>query len=297
METVPGGIYPMLFAFFDGGGRLDEEAIRRQVRAALVHGAQGIAALGLGTEVGKLGATERLDLLGWAADELGGRLPLCVTVAEPTPEAALESIAAARHAGAAWVTLQPPPGRTLDEDEQIAFYGPVADAAGLPVAIQNAPEYLPTSLTPDGLLRLHRLHPSVSLVKAEGSALSVRRLIEATGGTLGVFNGRGGLELTDNLRAGCLGMIPGMDCFDVQVRIRAALQAGDEETAERLYAGLLPLIVFTMQNLGSFLCYGKRVAARRLGLGPVHDRQPAEAPHPSGLAWAQRLSAHLPSYF
>ncbi len=291
------GIYPMLYAFFREDGRLDEAAIRRQVQAALAHGAHGLAALGLGTEVGKLSSSERVELLGWAADELGGRLPLVVTVVEADAAAAGAAIRRAEAAGASWVILQPPPGAVLDEAGQIAFYGTVADASPLPVAIQNAPEYLPTSLELDGILCLAAAHTNVQLVKAEGSALYARKLIDAAGARLRVFNGRGGLELTDNLRAGCAGMIPGMDSFDVQVRIYELMRAGEADEAERLYRNLLPLIVFIMQSLPSFLCYGKRVAARRLGLDPVVDRQPALAPDPFGLAVVDRLAAALPPYF
>ena len=32
--------------------------------------------------------------------------------------------------------------------------------------------------------------------------------VEDTDGAFRVFNGRGGMEITDNLRAGCVGMIP-----------------------------------------------------------------------------------------
>ena len=39
-----------------------------------------------------------------------------------------------------------------------------------------------------------------------------------------------------------------------------------------------------MQSLENFLCYGKRLTARRLGLGEVHDRPPALPPTPFGLA-------------
>jgi 4-hydroxy-tetrahydrodipicolinate synthase len=91
-------------------------------------------------------------------------------------------------------------------------------------------------------------------------------------------------------------MIPAPECFDVQVRIYEAMRRGDVEEAERLYRGILPLIVFAMQSVDQFLCYGKRVTARRLGLGPVHDRQPAQAPTPLGLELMERHAAALPPF-
>ena len=44
-----GGTYPMLYAFFDEGGRLRREAFTRQIGASINSGAAGIAVLGLGT--------------------------------------------------------------------------------------------------------------------------------------------------------------------------------------------------------------------------------------------------------
>src|SRR5690606_35213182 len=108
---------------------------------------------------------------------------------------------------------------------------------------------------------------------------------------------RCGLELTDNLRAGCAGMIPAMESVDIQSAIFDLMRQGGEASereAERLYAQILPMTVFVIQSLDSFLCYGKRIAARRLGLGPVHDRAPSLAPTPTGLAWTERFASALP---
>ena len=293
------GIYPMLYAFFGRDGALDRAAMRRQVEACVRGGAHGVAVLGLGTEVGKLSPAERRTVMAWAAEDLGGRLPLAVTVAEPTVERQMEFVRAAAGAGASWVILQPPPDRgAMPEAELIRFFGAVADVAPVPVAIQNAPQYIGVGLSDEGLVALARQHRNLKLLKAEGSALQVAAVIEATGGRLAVFNGRGGLELPDCLRAGCAGMIPSTDSFDVQARVFELMRSGrpeDEAEAERLYREILPLIVFVMQSIDQFLCYGKRLAARRLGLGEeVHDRQPAQRPTPLGLACLERYGRALP---
>ena len=57
------GIYPILYAFFRADGGLDREAMRRQVEACVRGGAQGIAALGLATEVQKLSPEERHEVM------------------------------------------------------------------------------------------------------------------------------------------------------------------------------------------------------------------------------------------
>ena len=287
------GVYPILYAFFDRAGRLDREAMRRQVEACVAGGAHGVAALGLATEVGKLSAAERREVMGWVLEDVGGRLPVAITVFGETPEVQAGFVRAAAEAGASWVILQPPPTRPLSEAELLRFFGRVMDASPIPVAVQNAPQYIGVGLGDAGLLELRRQHANFVLLKGEASALEVERTIGALGGEVAVFNGRGGLELPDCLRAGCAGMIPAPECFDVQVRVFEAVRCGDDEEAERLYGEILPLIVFTMQSIDQFLCYGKRVTARRLGLGEVFDREPCQRPTPLGLAIAARCSAGL----
>lgn len=295
MNDIAPGIYPMLYAFFDRAGKLDREAMRRQVEVAVASGAHGVAVLGLGTEVSKLSAAERQSVLEWVSADLAGRLPLAVTVAEQSVEDAVAVVKAAQAAGAACAVLQPPARKGLPEDDYIAFFGAIADAASIPVGIQNAPDYIGIGLSLDGIAKLARNHGNVRMIKAEGSALYAAEVVAGT--DLQVFNGRGGLELTDNLRAGCSGMIPAIETADIQARIFELMRTGspsDEAEAERLYASILPMIVFVMQSLDSFLCYGKRIAARRLGLGDVHDRAPALKPTAKGLAWADRFAASLP---
>jgi 2-keto-3-deoxy-L-arabinonate dehydratase len=203
------GVFPMLCAFFDAQGRLDREAMRRQVEYCVASGAHGVAALGLGTEVSKLSPDERVAVMAWAAEDLAGRLPLAITVFGATPAAQIAFVEAAAERGADWVILQPPQtGPSITEDQLVDFFGAVADASPLPVAIQNAPQYIGVGLSSQGLDRLSRQHPNVRLLKAEDSAVETRALIELTEGRMAVFQGRGGMELVDVLRAGCVGMIP-----------------------------------------------------------------------------------------
>jgi len=297
-QTEPGsihGIYPMLYAFFDAAGKLDRGALRRQVEACIAEGAHGIAALGLATEVAKLSEAERRQVMDWVCSDVAGRCPVALTIFGETVEQQVGLAKAACAAGADWLILQPPPVKGLPETDYIRFFGAVAGQIERPIAIQNAPDYIGIGLSAAGLLALNRQHPNVSLLKGEGPALTIRRMIEETEGRLTVFNGRGGLELPDNLRAGCAGLIPAPDCFDRQIRIFELMRSGkpeDEAAAEALYREILPAITFVMQSIDTLLCYGKRIAALRLGL-TVHDRAPALQPNDFGLACARRYAEAL----
>jgi 4-hydroxy-tetrahydrodipicolinate synthase len=290
MDTLPAGIVPMMYAFFGPDGRLDLAAFRRQVDACIKAGVDGIAVLGLATEVGKLSSSERECILETAAEATRGRAPLSVTVFGATPEAQIAFVRAAEKAGASSVILQPPRIPGISEAELLRFFGRVIDAASIPAGIQNAPEYIGIGLGVEAIAALARNHPNFRVLKGEGSAMLIRRTIEATG--LPVLNGRGGLELPDNHAAGCAGMIPGAECCDVLARIWHDLE-NTKTAAINDYAAILPLLVFLMQSMDQFLCYGKRLMAQRLGFETVFDRAPAQAPDGFGLACLARHAAGL----
>jgi len=291
------GIHPILYAFFDADGRPLRTPIVAQVEAAVRHGAHGIAVLGLATETNKLDTSERRQIMEWTAEALRGRLPLAVTVAEPSVHGQVAFVQSAKDVGADWVILQPPPVTGVSENELLRFFGAVAATTDLPVAIQNAPQFLGAGLSNAALATLNRQHPNVCMLKGEAPAHIIERLVADTEGVYRVFNGRGGMELPECLRAGCAGMIPAPECFDVQVAVYEAMRRetpdGDAE-AERRYREILPLIVFMMSSVETFVCYGKRVVARRLGIEHVFDRAPCLPPTEFGLLTAERLAAGLP---
>jgi dihydrodipicolinate synthase/N-acetylneuraminate lyase len=282
----------MLYAFFDQGGAVLHAPFTRQIDAAIAAGASGVAVLGLGTDVGKLSRAEQRQIVAWVASDVRGRLPLAVTVADGNVADMIDSARFAVAAGASWLILQPP-RPPITGAQLVTFFGMVADAVDCPVAIQNAPEFLGVGLTAAELVGLHHAHPNVCVVKAECSAVAVANLVDTLGSGLAVFNGRAGLELTDNYRAGVAGMIPGVDTVDLQVAVERAMRQGDEAAAEALYRRLLPTVAFIMQGIAHFVLYGKLITALRLGLVPSEPRLPSDTPTPHGLAWSRRLATDL----
>ncbi|CAB3798835.1 putative 2-dehydro-3-deoxy-D-pentonate aldolase YjhH [Paraburkholderia caffeinitolerans] len=291
------GIYPILYAFFDRENRLDRAAMRRQVEAVVRAGAPGIAMLGLATEVNKLSRAEREQVLDWAREDSGGALPLAVTISGPTVEAQRDFAQHAIERGAAWLILQPPvlpPGEpTRPESFYFDFFAEVMAGLTVPVGIQNAPEYLGVGLSPARLRALAAQCPNFRVLKGEGPSVTIQETVSQVGDLMPVFNGRGGMELLDNLRAGCAGMIVAPDCSDWQQRIYQAFRAGDVDLAEDLYRQVLPAIVFVMQSLDTLICYGKRIAAWRMGIEVEHERDVKLAPSRFGIEAAWRFAQRL----
>lgn len=290
MSSKPHGIYPILYAFYGKDGRLDRAAMRRQVECCLDVGAHGIAVLGLITEVLRLSVAERVQVIEWAAEDIAGGVPLAVTVAGETVEAQTELSRQAEALGASWLILQPPHESKPDEKELMRFFGRIMDSTSLPVGVQNFPEVLGVGLTPSAVGELHRQHPNFTVMKGEGPVYQIRQYMDAADGGIGIFNGRGGIELPDNLRAGCAGIIPAPDCADLQIAMYDAFVAGDLERLDKLYTTSLPYVIFVMQSVEFALTYGKRLTAQRMQINGEHGpRTPVVHADSFGL---ERLANH-----
>jgi 4-hydroxy-tetrahydrodipicolinate synthase len=288
----------MLYAFFDRDERLDMAAMRRQVDALIRRGVHGLSVLGLASEVNKMNVMERRALLDCVADAVNGRVPLSVTIGEPSVPGQIEFVRAAKAAGASWAILQTPPVRGASETALLRFFGGVADKTDLPLGLQIAPAYLGLDMSAASLRVLRRQHRNVALLKIESDPLTTARLIEDTDGAFVVFNGRAGLEMTHNLDAGCAGIIPGAECADRLARLYELYRSAkprDKTAAESQYRAIAPLLTFLETSLDNLLVYGKRILARRLDLSVerAQPRQPFTPPHPFGLAMSERLARQL----
>jgi 2-keto-3-deoxy-L-arabinonate dehydratase len=274
------GIYPMLFALFGRDGALDRQAMKRQTDAMVTAGVHGIAIMGLASECNKLSLAERRTLIDWVAEDLAGRLPLSVTI--PGPNAA-EQIALARHAqacGADWLVLQPPPVIGVSEVALKTYFSGVLQAVELPTGLQIAPQYLGSTLSPEGAIELSQKHENFRILKVEMSGYDAASLARQLEGRFAIFNGQDGVDLPDSLRGGCAGCIPGAELADVLALIFNGLtsaRAEEKAAADEAYVRFMPLLSFMMDTLDRFLVYGKRILCQRLDLPPENAavRSPA----------------------
>jgi 4-hydroxy-tetrahydrodipicolinate synthase len=289
------GVHAMLYAFFDEEERLHRASMRRQVELCLKADVAGIAALGLATEVSKLSFEERRDVMSWVAEDVNGTVPLGFTI---YGQSVAEQVSMVRHAeqvGADWLILQPPAVGTFDAAEYLSFFGRVMKATALPVAIQNAPQYLGRGLSNEDIEILRQRHGNFTVIKSESSAVEAEQLIKLAGREFKVFNGRGGLELIACLKAGCEGFLLAPDLADYSAEVMRLFEVGAHDEAQRLYDRTSPIIQLVMGSIEHLICYGKRLFALRAGL-QVFDRAPALRPEAHVMSRLEELSAGLGAF-
>jgi dihydrodipicolinate synthase/N-acetylneuraminate lyase len=256
---VPGGcrtgVFPIAPTPFTEAGELDLAGQRRVLDCMIDQRVDGICVLANYSEQFLLSDRERDTLLDVCLSHVAGRVPVIVTCSHFSTRIAVERGRAAAAAGAAMLMLMPPyHGASLRADEAgiVEHFERVADAARLPIMVQDAP-LSGVTLSVPLLVRLAREVPAVRYFKVEvaGAAAKLRSLIEAGGEAIeGPFDGEESITLMADLEAGATGTMPSALLPDLIKPVLDDFRAGRVADAAAGYARILPLINFENRQCG-----------------------------------------------
>ena len=288
-DTALRGVFPIAPTPFTPTGELDLEGQRRVLDCMVDQGVDGICILANYSEQFLLTDEERNVLQDLALRHVASRVPVIVTCSHFSTRIAADRGRRAAEAGAAMLMLMPPyHGALLKADEagMIQHFAQVADAARVPLMIQDAP-LSGVNLSVPFLAKLAREVPLASYFKIEvaGTAAKLRALIVAGGNAIaGPFDGEESITLMADLDAGATGTMPSALMPDLIKPIVAHYAAGRRQEAAALYSRVLPLI-----NHENRQC-GLRATKTVMAEGGViksdavrHPLQPLDAPTRAGL--------------
>ena len=254
-ETSYTGVFPIAPTPFTPSGDLDLAGQRRVLDCMIDQGVDGICILANYSEQFLLSDDERATLLDLCLSHVASRVPVIVTCSHFSTRIAVERSRQAAAAGATMLMLMPPyHGASLRaaEDGILEQFARVAEAARLPIMVQDAP-LSGVTLSVPFLARLAREVPLVSYFKIEvpGAAAKLRKLIEAGGAAIkGPFDGEESITLMADLDAGATGTMPSALLPDLIKPVVAHHLAGRRDEAAAAYASILPLINYENRQCG-----------------------------------------------
>ena len=289
------GIIPMTYCFFNKNNTIDIKAMRDQISLIIKLGSNGIACLGLATEVNKLNFLEKKKIIELVADISNNTIPLVVTISGKNINEYKKLIEVAHYYNASWIVFQPLINKNTTDNDCLNFFNKIisyVDTATL-VGVQNAKEYIGVGLDTKKILKLYKKFDSFRAIKSEASATLIQKEIRKYPKNLKVFNGRGGQEIIDNFLAGCSGIIPSVEGTDIFIKIYKLLEKNKVDEARYIYKQILPSVVFSMQSINSLICYGKRICAYRMGMKKVYDRSPGLIPTKFGVNLAKYYAKNI----
>ena len=145
------------------------------------------------------------------------------------------------------IAMTPYVNKISDDSLVVDYFRAIAQAAHLPVFIQN--HGVGTELSVKNMLRVVQEVEYVDYIKEETFPVThkLSGAVKDGGAKLkGVFGGAGGRFLLLEHPRGVAGQMPGCHVTDVVVRLWNALENGERDEAKRIYGLMAPL--FALEN-------------------------------------------------
>jgi dihydrodipicolinate synthase/N-acetylneuraminate lyase len=244
------GIVPVIPTPFTTDEELDWAALRRLLDFAAAVGVDAVCLPAYASEFYKLTEAERRQAIAVAIDHARGRLAIIAQVNYPSTLEAARSVQEAQRDGASAACCAVPRMFSLDDGALLRHFDRILEAIDIPLIIQD---YNPggNSLSPGFVAELHRAHPHFRYIKLEEPlmAAKVEAILQETSGAVGVLEGWGGMFMLELIPSGICGVMPGLGISDILARAFRLAKDGNSDHAYELFQGVLPQIVFSLENI------------------------------------------------
>lgn len=258
-DKVYRGIWPVVPTPFNEDGSVDLEGQKRVLDCMIDQGSDGLCILANYSEQFVLSDEERKILTELSFAHVAGRVPIMVTCSHFSTQIVEDRCRHAAGLGAAIIMLMPPyHGASLHASEQgvIEHYQRAANAAGIPIMVQDAP-LAGVQLSVPLMARMAKEIPLLQYFKIEmpQTAAKLKALIAAGGNDIiGPFDGEEAITLMADLQAGATGSMSSALLTDLIKPVLDHFAQGDHASAEAQYNKILPLINFENRQCGFRAC-------------------------------------------
>ena len=275
------GVFHIMATPFTDGGDLDASGLPRLVEAALATGITGVTLLGIAGEAHRLTDEERRRVVEGVVKEVRGRVPVVVGVSAAGTHLATSFTRMAQEHGADGLMVAPPNG-LKNLDAVAGYYRTVADAAAVPLVLQDEPVTTQVTMPAAFMARLCGEIPRIEAVKLEEAPTlpKITRLRELLSRRVAIFGGLGGVYFFEELSRGADGAMTGFPYPEALKAIRDHFVAGRRDEARALFYRWLPLIRYESQpgsTPGTAIGIRKEILRRRGWVDSARVRPPAPA--------------------
>src|SRR5215212_2444142 len=273
------GCIPILVTPFSDDGALDLESLEHEIDWAFAEGASGVACVAIASEGYKLTESERDAVIATTVGKVDGRVPVVASADGPGEEPAIDRARRAAALGADVLMVLPSYFVKPGPDAIASYYARIADASGLPIMLQDAPQLTGVSMAPALWARIAEATAGLRYVKAEGTPQgpTISETLRLCGDRVGVFCGWGGLSLLDALERGAIGNMPAPNFTRFFADVQRVWETGDRKHAEQLFDRGIPFAMWTMQSIDHSVTATKVELHRRGVIASTRLRQPALA--------------------
>jgi len=170
----------------------------------------------------------------------------------------------------------------------------ILNAISIPLIIQD---FNPggATVSPAFIKNLHRAYPHFRYVKLEEPLMAAKTeaIRRETEDQVGVIEGWGGMYILELLEAGVCAVMPGLALTDLLARVYWLASDGNKSEAYETFQGVLPQIVYSLQNLEMFHHAEKLLLQARGVLRQAHVREAKLDMHPNEVEHIQFLNGRI----
>ena len=266
------GVMPAITTQFDSEGSLSLKAFKNNLAHQIKAGVHGIILGGTLGEASTLTSSEKESLLKTTLEQVEGKIPVIMNIAEQSTDQAVGSAKAAETSGASGLMLLPPMRYRATDIETVAYFSAVASSTSLPIMIYNNPVDYKIEVTLD-MFEAIKKHENITAVKESTRDITnITRMINRFGDRYKILCGVDTIAM-ESILMGAKGWVAGLvDSFPEEtVAIFTYCKAGEWEKARAVFRWFLPLLEL---DISPQLVQNIKLCEQATGLGTGYVRKP-----------------------
>ncbi|MGY8968904.1 MAG: dihydrodipicolinate synthase family protein [Flavobacteriales bacterium] len=266
------GVMPAITTQFDSEGSLSLKAFKNNLAHQIKAGVHGIILGGTLGEASTLTSSEKESLLKTTLEQVEGKIPVIMNIAEQSTDQAIVSAKDAETNGASGLMLLPPMRYRATDIETVAYFSAVASSTSLPIMIYNNPVDYKIEVTLD-MFEAIKKHENITAVKESTRDITnITRMINRFGDRYKILCGVDTIAM-ESILMGAKGWVAGLvDSFPEEtVAIFTYCKAGEWEKARAVFRWFLPLLEL---DISPQLVQNIKLCEQATGLGTGYVRKP-----------------------
>jgi len=266
------GVMPAITTQFDSEGSLSLKAFKNNLAHQIKAGVHGVILGGTLGEASTLTSSEKESLLKVTLEQVEGKIPVIMNIAEQSTDQAIVSAKDAETNGASGLMLLPPMRYRATDIETVAYFSAVASSTSLPIMIYNNPVDYKIEVTLD-MFEAIKKHENITAVKESTRDITnITRMINRFGDRYKILCGVDTIAM-ESILMGAKGWVAGLvDSFPEEtVAIFTYCKAGEWEKARAVFRWFLPLLEL---DISPQLVQNIKLCEQATGLGTGYVRKP-----------------------
>lgn len=266
------GVFPALTTKFTADFQLDFNLFEKNLKAQLDAGVDGVILGGTLGESSVLSNQEKFDLVKFTVEQVDGKVPVVMNIAEGSTAEAVKLAYEAEKNGATGLMMLPPMRYKSDHRETVTYFASVAKETSLPIMIYNNPVDYKIEVTLDMFGELTQYKNIQAVKESTRDVSNVTRMINQFGDRYKILCGVDTLAM-EELVMGADGWVAGLVCAfpNETVAVYRLVKAGKLDEALKIYRWFLPLLELDIHpKLVQYI----KLAEAEEGIGSEHVRPP-----------------------